>query len=133
MIALLVVLDLLSSWMLAWLSREVMPLNFAALLGGTMATALYYIAASLVWPDDAREWPELDIWFDRHKSQIGGAIALANVGFLAILWFRGAQPFDLAFQVAYIVLAALLILTRRRWESGTVMALMLGIIALGWL
>lgn len=133
MIALLVVLDLLSSWMLAWLSRAVMPLTFAALLGGTVATGLYYIAASLVWPDDPRNWTDLDTWFDRHKAQIGGAIALANVGFLTILWFRGAQPFDLVSQVAYIAFAALLVLTRHRWQSGALMAVMLGLIAAGWL
>ena len=132
-IAVLLVLDLLSGWMLAWMARTVMPLTFAALLGGTAASALYYIAASLVWPDDPRSWPDLDAWFDRHKAQIASAIALANVGYLAILWFRGTSGIYLIQEIAYIILAALLTLTRSRWQSGAVMAVMLGLIAIGWL
>lgn len=132
-IALLVVLDLLSGWLLAWMTRGVMTLSFATLLGGTAAAALYYVAASLVWPDDPREWPDLDAWFLAHKAQIAGAIALANVGYLAILWLKGTGPAYLAQEAAYIALAALLTQTRRRWQSGTVMAAMLGLIAVGWL
>jgi hypothetical protein len=131
-IALLVVLDLLSSWMLAWISRGVMPLTFAALLGGTAASALYYIAASLVWPDDPREWPDLDDWFDRHKAQIAGAIAVANVGYFAIQLFNGFEALYLGQELLYIALAVLLTLTRRRWQSGAVMSAMLGLIAVGW-
>ena len=82
-----------------------------------------------MWPDDPQDWPDLD---DRHKAQVADAIALANVGYLAILWSRDTDTLGLAAESAYIALAVLLTLTRRRWQSGAVMA-MLGSIAVGWL
>ena len=126
-LGLLVMLDLVSTWQLAWLSREAIPITFAVLIGGTVVTAVYYIAASLVWPDKPANWPDLDDWFDRHKAQIAGAIVLANVGFSTVQWLAQPMPIPLM-QYAYIALASALIFTRRRWQSGVVMAGMLAII-----
>lgn len=86
--------------------------------------------ANLVWPDDVTRWPDLDLWFDRHKAQIGAAIAAANVGFALVELNNGHARLDeVAGQLVYIALAGLLTVTRRRWQSGVVMAAMLGIIA----
>jgi hypothetical protein len=129
MIGLLVTLDLVSTWQLAWNSRQNIPITFAVLIGGTIVTAVYYIAATLVWPDKPANWPDLDDWFDRHKGQIGGAIALANVGFSAVQWLAAPAPVPLV-QYLYIGLAASLTVTRRRWQSGVALAGMLTLILL---
>jgi hypothetical protein len=127
-IGLLVTLDLVSTWMVAWTAREAIPISFLTLILGTAATALYFVAASLVWPDDPERWPDLDAWFERHKGQIGGAIAAANAGSMVdLLVHPGSLP---VLQFAYIALALALIGTRRRWQSGLAIAAMLAIIAL---
>ncbi len=127
-LGLLVTVDLVSTWMVAWMARDEIAISFPALLVGTAATAIYFVAASLVWPDDPENWPDLDAWFDRHKGQIGAALALANIGSMVDLLVHPANA-AIPGQIAYIALAAGLTVTRRRWQSGLVMATMLGIIA----
>ena len=128
-IGLLVVLDLISTWILAWVSRERFEISMAALIFGTLVAGVYYIAANLVWPDDPARWPDLDQWFDRHKAQIGAAIAAANVGFVTVDYATNPTAIALPAQIAYIALATSLTITRRRWQSGLVLAMMLGLIA----
>ncbi|HEY6817545.1 MAG TPA: hypothetical protein VI168_18565 [Croceibacterium sp.] len=113
----IVLVDLITSWLLAWDAREVIPINLLSLIGGTVVTALYFVAASLVWPDEPANWPDLDVWFDRHKGQIGGAIVAANVGFSTIDALTGTNGVPL-WQFLYIGCAAALIFTRRRWQSA---------------
>jgi hypothetical protein len=128
-IGLLVVLDLISTWILAWVSRERFEISMATLIFGTLVAGVYYIAANLVWPDDPARWPDLDQWFDRHKAQIGAAIAAANIGFATVDVVTNPTAIALPAQLTYIALAASLTVTRRRWQSGLVLAAMLGLIA----
>ena len=124
----IVIIDLVTTWMLAWQSRGGIAVDYRTMLGGTAATTLYFIAASLVWPDEPARWPDLDEWFDLHKGQIGGAVAIANLGFsLVSIVVAGATSVP-TMQVIYIGSAAALIFTRRRWQSmiavGSMAALM---------
>ncbi|MGN6499111.1 MAG: hypothetical protein ACTHKM_03075 [Tsuneonella sp.] len=128
-IGVVVVLDLISTWLLAWSAMRDVPITFGTLIAGTVVTAVYYVAANLVWPDDLTHWPDLDDWFDRHKAQIGGAIAGANIGFSAVDIATDPAGGIPLIQVAYIALVASLIVTRRRWQSGLVLAVMLGMLA----
>lgn len=116
-IATVVTYDLITSWLMAWQSRDAIPINMFTLAGGTLATAIYFIAASMVWPDDPAEWPDLDAWFDRHKGQIGGAIVLANLGFTTVDLLTGGTRIPV-WQFVYVGLAGALIFTRRRWQSA---------------
>ena len=122
-IAVVVVYDLITSWLMAWQAREMIPITLMTLLGGTLATAIYYVAASLVWPDEPAEWPDLDAWFDRHKGQIGGAIVLANVGFTTVDLLTGPNAVPV-WQVLYVGAAAGLVATRRRWQSALAVAVL---------
>ena len=55
LLGLLVMLDLTSSWALAYSLRDSIPANFLTLVIGLFVTGLYYLAATLVFPDDAIE------------------------------------------------------------------------------
>ena len=85
LLGLLVMLDLTSSWALAYSLKEEIPANFLTLVIGLFVTGLYYLAATLVFPDDASKWPDLDDYYFRHKKQVLGGILASRV--LA----RGAQ------------------------------------------
>jgi hypothetical protein len=65
----LVMIDVISTWLLAWTSRENIAITFPTLIFGTAVSALYYVAASLVWPEHPAHWPDTDAWFDRHKGR----------------------------------------------------------------
>src|SRR4051794_5730088 len=76
LLGLLVMLDLTSSWALAYSLRGAIPANFLTLVIGLFVTGLYFLAATLVFPDDASKWADLDDYYFEHKRQVlGGMLA----------------------------------------------------------
>lgn len=126
-IAMVLLLNLIGTWILAWNARANITITFASLIVGTAVTAVYYIAANLVWPTELANWPDLDDWFDRHKGQIGAAITAASLGFVVVDWSINPNAADLPAQLVYLAMAATLMATRRRWQSGLAMAVMLSL------
>lgn len=123
MLALIVVVDLITFWLSAWGLREVVQINLPVLIVGAALTSIYFVTASLIFPDQPALWPDLDEWFDRHKGQIGGGIAVANIGFsiTPIMLGKGSWGAIPIMQYAYIVLVASLRVTRHRWQSLTIL------------
>ena len=79
LLGLLVMLDLASSWALAWAVRDAIPATFLTLVVGLLVTGLYYLAATLVFPDDASQWADLDDYYFKHKKQVLGGILASRV------------------------------------------------------
>ena len=79
LLGLLVMLDLTSSWALAYSIRDAIPANFLTLVIGLFVAGLYYLAATLVFPDDAQKWPDLDAYYFEHKKQVLGGILASRV------------------------------------------------------
>jgi hypothetical protein len=132
-LALVVALDLIASWNLAWRTLSNVPVNTITLTIGFFETGMYFLAATLVWPDAPGDWPDVDRWFARHKAQVGGAITAANLGFSAIYaWLEPghyASPLKAIGQVLYVLAAASLIFTRRPWQSAVALGVLLAVLA----
>jgi hypothetical protein len=79
LLGLLVMLDLTSSWALAYSIRDAIPANFLTLVIGLFVTGLYYLAATLVFPDDTAQWSDLDDYYFAHKKQVLGGILASRV------------------------------------------------------
>ncbi|MBB4837411.1 hypothetical protein HNP52_000462 [Sphingomonas kyeonggiensis] len=75
--------DVVSFWMYGWALRDLLPLNWPVLFCGFLVTAVYYVAASLIFPDDPEEWGDLDLYFDRHRGKVLTAVLLCNVALMA--------------------------------------------------
>lgn len=75
--------DVVTFWMYGWAFRELLPLNWQVLFGGFVVTAVYYVAASLIFPDDFEEWGDLDRYFDKQYRKVLGAVLLCNVALMA--------------------------------------------------
>lgn len=75
--------DVVTFWMYGWAMRDLLPLNWPVLFGGFLVTAVYFISASLVFPDDAEAWGDLNTHFDKHYRKVLGGILLCNVALLA--------------------------------------------------
>ena len=84
LLGLFVSCDVVTFWMYGWNLRESLPLNWPILFGGFVVTAIYFIAASLVFPDDAEAWHDLDAHFDKQRRLVIGGVFLANVALLAV-------------------------------------------------
>jgi hypothetical protein len=79
LLGLLVMLDLTSSWALAYSLRASIQANFLTLVIGLFVTGLYFLAATLVFPDDAAKWPDLDVYYFEHKRQVLGGMLASRV------------------------------------------------------
>jgi hypothetical protein len=83
LLGLFVSCDVVTFWMYGWAMRDVIPISWPVLFGGFVVTALFYIAASLVFPDDPEEWGDLDGHFDKQRRTVLGAILVCNIALMA--------------------------------------------------
>ncbi len=79
LLALFVLLDISSYWSNLWDVRDRVPVGFDTIFGLLFITGVYYLAASLVFPDDAENWPHLDAWFWLHRRYVLGCILVVNL------------------------------------------------------
>ena len=133
-LALLLLVDLVTFWTNAWAVREAIPATFETLLFGTAVAGIYYLSASLVFPGDVAEWPDLDDYFLRHKGQVMAGVIVANLGVHAAQdlmagrflhdWIGAAVSFT------FTSLGFVLIFARQKWLCGAVLAVLLSLYAL---
>lgn len=80
LLGILVILDLTSFWLLAWESRDQIAANYLTLVGVLTIVGIYYLAATLIFPDEPEEWPDFDDWYDKQNRMVIGGLLVANVG-----------------------------------------------------
>ncbi|HEY0622339.1 hypothetical protein [Sphingomonas sp.] len=80
LLGIVVVLDLTSFWLLAWESRDQISANYLTLVLVLMIVGIYYLAATLIFPDEPEQWPDFDEWYDRQNRMVIGGLLAANVG-----------------------------------------------------
>lgn len=83
LLGLFVSCDVVTFWMYGWAMRDLLPLSWPILFGGFIVTAIYFVAASLVFPDDPEEWSDLNAHFDKHRRKVIGGILLCNAALIA--------------------------------------------------
>ncbi len=129
MLGALLLLDLLTFWLHAWDLRGAIPIRFASLVFGTGIAGIYFVAASLVFPEAFDEWPDLDAYFFANKKWVmAGTISANWLMSLAVGLLLG-NPFtsvaSLAVPVGFTVLALALALTRSKPLSLAIGAILL--------
>ncbi|MBO9698451.1 MAG: hypothetical protein J7499_19840 [Sphingopyxis sp.] len=75
--------DVVTFWMYGWWMRDALPLNWPVLFGGFLVTATYFVAASLVFPDDPEAWEDLNAHFDKQYRKVLGGVLLCNLALIA--------------------------------------------------
>ena len=85
----LLLLDLASFWSNTWGMLQDIQISLQLLVVGVLVAGIYFLAASLVFPDDMDEWPSLNAFYDTHKRWVVGGVWAANmlsgVGFAAFV------------------------------------------------
>lgn len=92
LLGLFVSCDVVTFWMYGWAVRDALPLSWPVLFGGFVVTALYFVAASLVFPDDPEGWDDLTAHFDKHRRQVIGGVFLCNVALLGTVAALDGMP-----------------------------------------
>jgi len=111
--------DVVSFWMYGWALRDKLPINWAVMFGGFLLTGVYYICASLIFPDDEAGFDDLDGHFERNRRKVLGGIMLCNAALLTVTvaLFPGYPIFSLrslVFTWSFFPLALLAILAKDR-------------------
>ena len=128
LLGLLVMLDLTSSWALAYSLKEAIPANFLTLVIGLFVTGLYYLAATLVFPDDVAKWPDLDDYYFRHKKQVlGGMLASRVLARAAQFALGGAGLLYFPAFAAFVVLALAAMFAKGRKTNIAILVLFLSL------
>jgi hypothetical protein len=138
LLGLVVILDLTSFWVLAYGMREQLWVDYLTLIVVLAIVGTYYLAASLIFPDDPEQWPDFDEHYDRQNRLVILGLLAANVGSwigqiaLEIAAPVAETPFtpdDVVDAVAglaiLVLLIALIFVKRRRANVAMLAALVL--------
>ncbi|TMJ16461.1 MAG: hypothetical protein E6G94_04085 [Alphaproteobacteria bacterium] len=80
LLGLFVILDLTSFWVVAYEARDQLRANYLTLIVVSAIVGTYYLAASLIFPDDPGEWPDFDDHYDRQNRFVILGLLGANLG-----------------------------------------------------
>jgi hypothetical protein len=135
LLALFVLLDVASFWSVSWTRMQGVEPSYLLLLIGLAIAGVYYLAASLVFPDDLDAWPSLDEFYDRHKRWVVGGVWTAKtlshtallgvVGGVDALRAYWASPFILIVTLWVFPLMAAICLVRNRAANAVMLALLI--------
>ena len=107
MLAVFVLLDVTTFWGIVWDARSMLTSIWPVLGVSLVLSGMYYIAASLVLPDSFEKWPDLDVYYMKHRRLVLGLMLLCFlivVAFLTVM--RGAFTTDIV-GISYIIVLAL--------------------------
>jgi hypothetical protein len=93
LLGLFLLLDITSYWDNIWALRDTLSIGLDSLFGALFLTSIYYFAASLVFPSDPRDWPDLDAWFWLHRRQVLGCILAVNMLWVIFYTLFGSRAF----------------------------------------
>lgn len=92
LLGLFVSCDVVTFWMYGWSLHSLIKVSWPLLFGGFVVTGIYYVAASLIFPDN--DEVSFEDHFQRHYRMVIGGILLCNavlVGYVfALVGFPGA-------------------------------------------
>jgi hypothetical protein len=80
LLGLVVILDLTSFWIVAYGARDQLSVDYLTLIAVLAIVGTYYLAASLIFPDDPEEWPDFDDHYDRQNRFVILGLLAANIG-----------------------------------------------------
>jgi hypothetical protein len=99
LLGLFVSCDVVTFWMYGWAVRDLIPVTWPTLFAGFVVTAIYFVAASLIFPDG--DWEDIDAHFDRHYRKVMMGILVCNIVLLAAV--IALTDFPAAFSIRTLV------------------------------
>jgi hypothetical protein len=129
LLGLFVLLDVTSYWENIWNVRALIPMGLDVLFGIVLLASLYYFAASLVFPENARDWPDFDRWFWLHRRQVLACIFAVNLAWIVLVKSVApplrSLPASIAIQLAYFIPLAIAVTAKSARVVGSALALLI--------
>jgi hypothetical protein len=112
LLGIFVLLDLLSFWVAAWISRDAVAVSGFSLSAITIFASAYYLAATLVFPRQPADLPDLDTHFFRVRRIVLGV--MLGLLMCQLVWYASVPKLAVALThplalVLTVVLIALMI------------------------
>jgi hypothetical protein len=118
LLALFVLLVICATWIDAWESLRGVSLDFAGLSAPILIAILYYLAATVTFPENPAAWPSLDDYFAKRKSFVAGLMLAAefavNYSYRSVLidtwqhdpekFWHWTLPYNIAIKLAFLAL-----------------------------
>lgn len=131
LLAVFVALDIATFWDQAWINFRHLPYSYGLLVAGLVIAVVYFIAASLIFPDESDQPQSLDDHFRANKRAVLLLLVLANLlagasSFLINLdRDNGIELIQIyAFNIGlYLVLVLPAAFTNRRWLIAATLGL----------
>ena len=125
-------LNVLSWWITLWGFRNFIPVGYDTMTLGLILCSFFYFAASMIFPDKPREWPDVDDWFWLHRRQVLSCILAANIPFMLSDYVLGENTVSetVVFSVVVSLQAGLLLLaifSRKYWIVWAALALLIAV------
>jgi len=123
-----VLLDITGWWGNIWAVHANLPLGYDTMFGGVVLCGFYYFAASLVFPDEPRSWPDLDAWFWLHRRLVLGCVLAANLAWAPILLWSGdvaIGSLQLLILSLYFSMLVAALWSSRRWTVTTALLVLI--------
>lgn len=128
MLGVYVMLDIAQWWGTLWTFHTMIPLGFDTEISGLLVCSFYYYAASMIFPDEPRAWPDVDHWFWLHRRQVLGPVFLINLASQPFLFmYNPGQPVSLLIIVNGVLLGSLLVafFARTKWIVTAALAVLI--------
>src|SRR3954447_6058483 len=129
LLGLFVTVDITSFWAIGWEVKDMFRPDFLYLLCGVLLAGIYYLAARLVFPRNFVEWPDLDVYYFRHRQWVFGGILFCNLVAVFFSIALGSRffrsPLGVANLVTYFIpLVALLAVRNGRANIALLLVLL---------
>lgn len=134
LLAVFMLMDISTFWAIGWKGLQSIEISYATIYLGLGMSLSYFLAASLVFPKDASEWPSLDDYYQGHKRLALAGVFVANSIGLSyrIVWgdFDGMTVVQGArLALFFAALAALMLARNRALNIGLLLLLCLLILS----
>lgn len=130
-LATFVALDIVTFWDAAWNNFRHLPYSYGLLIAGMVVATIYFVAASLIFPDETDQVTSLDDHFWSHRRAVLVLLILANMlSMLLVIWANALRVGGLGFSAyyagpiaLYLILVGTAAVTRHRWLILTALGL----------
>ena len=127
LLGIFVMFHLTSFWSDAWDLRALIPATERSLFIGLVIAGLYYFAASMVFPERAEDWEDLDAYYFEVKTPVlGGVLGCDFLSWMATIALRGdvwgIEDFiGFAIALAFVLFA---VFVRGKWLNLAILLLL---------
>lgn len=91
LLGLFVLIDMTTFWNTIYSHREHLHANLATLLVVLAFVGSYYLISTLIFPDDPDEWPDFDVYYDRHNRQVLGGVLGLTLALMVVAGITSAM------------------------------------------